>query len=65
MKVFELETLTKAKVENYFKSNYGMEIKTKSGTHYHIVKSKKGYHCFAWFTWSERKLTKAMKAVFC
>ena len=64
MKTFKLENLTKEIVNKHFENNSGMEIETKSGTHYHIIKSKNGYHCYSNYCWNVRPLTKAMKAVF-
>lgn len=65
MKTFKLENLTKELVKKHFENNSGMELETKSGTRYHIIKTKKGYRCFSDYCWNERSLTKAMKAVFC
>ena len=66
MKVYQLEILTKEFVAKYFQENSGMEIKTKTGPHYHIVRTPKGkYCCFSNYMWNERKLTKEMKKVFC
>lgn len=66
MKVYQLEALTKEFVEKYFEENSGMEIKTKTGTKYHMIKTPNGkIHCFSEYVWNERKLTKEMKKVFC
>ena len=64
MKTYKLEKLTKELVNKHFENNSGMEIETKNGTHYHIIKSKNGYHCFSKYCYNPRPLTKAMKAVF-
>ena len=66
MKLYELEKLTKEFMETYWETNYGIDIKTKTGTIYHIIKTPKGkVHCFSQYCYQERKLTKEMKKVFC
>lgn len=64
MTIYELETLTNEMVNEHFKENRAMKIKTKSGTVYHIFKVGNGYKAFSEYCKNARPLTKEMKRVF-
>lgn len=66
MNIFKLKDLTQEKVNQYFENNGGMDIITKTGTKYHIIKTPKGkYYCYSWYCMNIRKMTNEMKKVFC
>lgn len=62
---YKLEELTKEKVNKYFEKNTSMDVITKTGTLYHIIKYSKGYACYSGYCYNPRNLTKTMKKVFC
>lgn len=67
MKSYILENLSKEKANELFLENNGaIDVVTKSGTLYHIIKLSNGtIKCLSQYCYNERPLTKALKKVFC
>lgn len=62
--MYKLEELTHERAEKLMKKTGTMDIITKSGTVYHIIRTRKGYKALSEHCYNARPLTKAMQKIF-
>lgn len=61
---YRLDELTHERAEKLIEKTGTIDIITKSGTVYHIIRTRKGYKALSHHCYNPRPLTKAMQKIF-